>query len=183
MKLDVWSDFQCPYCLTYWTDVQPNIVSTFIASGQVQLIYHDYTFIGPESLAAAVAARCADQQGKFWEYHDLLYANQGKENSGAFSADRLASLASMAGLDVGTWTTCLADPAVSAADQAGTEQGKALGVDGTPTLFVNGTKVNGFDFLSISTAIEGALTSPTPGTTSTPGRTPGTSPASASATP
>ncbi len=164
VTLDVWSDFQCPFCEQFWTASEPRLVSTFVATGQVRLVYHDFTFIGPESLDATVAARCADRQGRFWPYHDLLFANQGKENSGAFSADRLATLAGMAGVDLATWRQCLDDPSVSQAVDQETDQGRAAGVTGTPAVFVNGTKVAGFDFLTVSAAIETAL----PGTRSAP---------------
>jgi protein-disulfide isomerase len=163
VKLDVWSDFQCPGCLQFWTSIEPNIVSTFVASGQVQLVYHDFTFIGPESLAAAVGANCADKQGKFWPYHDLLYANQGNENSGAFSQDRLASMAVQAGLDSTAWTTCIADPAVSQAVKDETAAGQKAGVKGTPTLFVNGTNLPSFGYEVVSAAIRTALAAASPG--------------------
>src|SRR5689334_3502866 len=63
VKLEVYSDFQCPNCELFWTTVEPTVVKDEVATGRAQLIYHDFSFIGPESLAAAVAARCADQQG------------------------------------------------------------------------------------------------------------------------
>jgi protein-disulfide isomerase len=172
--LDVWSDFQCPYCEQFWTASEPVIVRTFIETGQVRLVYHDFTFIGQESLDAAIAARCADRQGRFWQYHDLLFANQGQENSGAFSHDRLAALAAMADLDVATWQSCLSDDSVAQAITSETTQGQGLGVTGTPALFVNGAKVTGFDFPTVQAAIEGAL----PGTPS-PGSSASAAPASA----
>jgi protein-disulfide isomerase len=162
VTLDVWSDFQCPYCLAFWTSSEPEIVTSFVATGQVRLVYHDFAFIGQESLDAAVAARCADEQGKFWPYHDLLYANQGTENTGHFSADLLTNLASQAGLDVGAWQSCLDDPSIAAAVTQETAQGRASGVSGTPTLFVNGTKLADFYFPTVSSAIEAALSGPSP---------------------
>ena len=162
VTVDVWSDFQCPACLQFWTTIEPKVVSTFVATGQARLVYHDYTFIGPESLDAAVAARCADQQGKFWQYHDLLYANQGKENSGAFSRDRLAAMAAQAGLDILPWTTCLSDPSISQAVQAETKAGRQAGVSGTPTVMVNGKTLASFDYTTISNAIQAALAAASP---------------------
>ncbi len=157
VTLDVWSDFQCPFCEQFWTASEPRIVSTYVATGQVRLVYHDFTFIGQESLDAAVAARCADRQGRFWQYHDLLFANQAKENSGAFSADRLAAMAGTAGLDVGEWQHCLADESVSQAITQETNVGRSTGVNGTPAIFVNGVKATGFDFPTVASAIDAAL--------------------------
>ena len=170
VKMDVWSDFQCPFCNQFWTTVEPKLVSTYVAPGEVQLIYHDYTFLGQESIDAAIAARCADRQGKFWEYHDYLYANQGTENSGAFAPPRLTQFAEAIGLNMTTWSACLQDPTVAAANQAETTQGQASGITGTPTILVAGVKVASYDYASISAAIDAALAkagvTPAPGTSS-----------------
>jgi protein-disulfide isomerase len=157
LTLEVWSDFQCPYCEQFWTLSEPGIVNQFVATGKVHLVYHDYTFLGQESLDAAVAARCADKQGRFWPYHDLLFANQGLENSGAFSSDRLTALAQQAGLDVDTWSNCRDDSTVLQAIQQETVAGSSQGVSGTPTLFLNGAKLSGFDYTSVTAAIQQAL--------------------------
>jgi protein-disulfide isomerase len=162
VKLEVYSDFQCPACLQFWTTIEPKVVADEVATGKAQLLYRDYTFIGPESLDAAVAARCADQQGKFWTYHDILYANQGRENSGAFSATRLTAMAQAVGLDMSTWTTCRSDASVSAAVQQETAAAQARGVIGTPTLFVNGAKLASYDLGTVDGAITAALGSSTP---------------------
>ncbi len=163
ITLDVWSDNQCPYCDRFWTSVAPGLISKYIQTGEARLVYHDYTFIGPESLSSAIAARAADQQGKFWPYHDLLFANQRTENSGAFSAARLADFARAIGLDMGTWTAALSDPTISQAIQQETAAGQALGINGTPTLFVNGVKVASFDLPTVSAAIDAARNSQAPG--------------------
>lgn len=162
VKLDVYSDFQCPNCEVFWTTIEPTIVRDEVATGRVQLVYHDFAFIGPESLSAAVAARCADRQGKFWPYHDLLYANQGRENSGGFSDARLVAMAQQAGLDTAAWSTCRADPAVTAAVQQELKDGQARGVNGTPMLFVNGTRLPSYDVATIQSAIDSAIGSSTP---------------------
>jgi protein-disulfide isomerase len=184
VKMDVWSDFQCPFCAQFWTTVEPKLVSTYVAPGDVQLIYHDYTFLGQESVDAAIAARCADRQGKFWEFHDYLYANQGTENSGAFAPARLTQFAEAIGLDMTAWSACLQDPTIAQANQAETVQGQASGISGTPTILVAGTKVAKYDYASISAAIDAALAkagvTPAPGSSGaspTTGSSPAASPA------
>jgi protein-disulfide isomerase len=162
VKLEVYSDFQCPNCELFWTSVEPTIVKDEIATGRAQLIYHDFSFIGPESLTAATAARCADQQGKFWPYHDILYANQGRENSGAFSDARLTQMATAVGLDTAAWTTCRADPASTAAVEQETSAGEARGVNGTPMVYVNGTKLASYDPATIKSAIAAAIGTASP---------------------
>jgi protein-disulfide isomerase len=156
VKIDVYSDFQCPNCLLFWEQIVPSLTTNDIATGKAQLIYHDFAFIGPESFAAADAARCADQQDKFWQFHDYLFANQGKENSGAYSDARLTQMATAIGLDTGTWSTCRNDPATDAAVRQETAAGQARGVNGTPTVFVNGTKLRSYDLATIEAAIAGA---------------------------
>jgi protein-disulfide isomerase len=153
VTIDVWSDFQCPFCEQFWTSVEPKLITTFIQPHTARLVYHDYTFIGPESKDAAVAARCADLQGKFWPYHDYLFANQGQENSGAFSAARLAEIATAVGVNLGLWRPCLTDPAIAQAIQQETAAGQAAGINGTPTVAVNGVKLAAFDFNTISAAV------------------------------
>jgi protein-disulfide isomerase len=162
VKLEVYSDFQCPACLQFWTTIEPRVVADEVATGKAQLVYRDYSFIGPESLNAAVGARCADRQGKFWAYHDILYANQGRENSGAFSDARLTAMAQAIGLDMSNWSTCRSDASVSAAVQQETAAGQAKGVNGTPTLFVNGSKLASYDLAAVEGAITSALGSSTP---------------------
>lgn len=170
VTLVVWSDFQCPVCRIFWTASEPQIAATYIATGKVRLVYRDRLVIGPESLDAAVAARCADRQGKFWTYHDYLYANQGAENSGAFSRSRLIAIAAAIDLDTSSFTSCLSDPSVAQAVQQENAAGVAAGVNGTPTLFVNGTLVGSYDFPTVAKAINAALAakgSPAPSATAT----------------
>jgi protein-disulfide isomerase len=155
VKIDVYSDFQCPNCLLFWEQVVPSLTTNDIATGKAQLIYHDFAFIGPESFAAAYAARCADQQDRFWPFHDYLFANQGHENAGAYSDARLTQMATAGGLDTDKWSTCRAAAATEAAVRQETAAGQARGVNGTPTVFVNGTKLPSYDLATIEAAIAG----------------------------
>jgi protein-disulfide isomerase len=87
-----------------------------------------------------VAARCADQQGKFWPYHDVLFANQAGENSGNYSRQRLQDMADAVGLDRTKFDACLSDNEISNAVQVETNQGLTR-ANGTPTLDFGGTNV------------------------------------------
>jgi protein-disulfide isomerase len=158
VKLDEWEDFQCPYCDQYTLDVEPHLISQYVTTGQLQITYHDYSFIGAESFSAAVAARCAGDQGQFWAYMEYLFSNQGAENGGTFNQAFFDRVATTLGLNQSTFDTCLSDPAKMSAVQAETNQGKQLGISGTPTLFVNGTQyTGGLNLSSISAAIDAAL--------------------------
>jgi protein-disulfide isomerase len=84
---------------------------------------------------------CANEQGKFWEMHSMLYANWNGENQGAFSDRRLQAMAESLGLDVNTFNSCINANKYEAEIQADFELGQQMGVSGTPTVFVNGNRV------------------------------------------
>ena len=103
----------------------------------------NFAFVGPESFAAAEASECAAEQGRFWEYRELLYRSQGAENSGAFSNDRLKALAPLAGLDAARFSACLDSGRYADGVRAETAEGRRLGIPGTPTILVDGQIVKG----------------------------------------
>jgi protein-disulfide isomerase len=109
-------------------------------------VYRHYAFLGDrtplnESLAAAEATECASEQGKFWEYHDLLFQRQGPENAGVFSRDNLKAWAPLVGLDAAKFGQCLDSGKYGDAVKAETNEGSRLGVRGTPSIFVDGKQV------------------------------------------
>ncbi|WP_028933102.1 DsbA family protein [Pseudonocardia spinosispora] len=138
-----WADFQCPFCALFAHDTAPMLIDQYVRTGKVRLEWRDFAFLGPESRAAAAAARAAGRQGKFWEYHDVLYAQQKSENSGALTSAYLTGIAGQLGLDQRRFAADMADPAIAkqvAADQA---EGGRLGVTGTPTVIINGDLMSG----------------------------------------
>lgn len=164
VTVDVWADYQCPYCAVFSEQTQPQLVTAYVVTGQAKIVFHDFAFLGQESTDAAVAATCAEQQGKFWPYHDYLYANQGAvENEGTFSSARLSQIAVAVGLDQATFNTCTSDTATVQAVTQEHTQGIGAGVVGTPTIFVNSQKQPGYDLASIEAAIKTALGNSTPG--------------------
>lgn len=88
-----YSDFQCPFCGKFARDTEPKLVEKYVRDGTLRIEWRDFPYLGQESANAAFAARAAQEQGKFWEYHDLLYENQESANSGAFSDEKLLDLA------------------------------------------------------------------------------------------
>jgi protein-disulfide isomerase len=121
--------------------------------GKVRLVYHDDPIGGPAPLAAAIAVRCANEQGRFWSYHDLLVANPSSDTTGVPWATRLAQLASSDGMDVSSWTRCLGDVSIAQVIQADAAAGAARGVSSVPSLFLNGTKLPSSDLNSLTAAI------------------------------
>ncbi|MEK7647106.1 MAG: thioredoxin domain-containing protein, partial [Patescibacteria group bacterium] len=80
-----YSDFQCPFCGRFFHTTLSEFKENYIKTGQAKFIYRDFAFLGQESIDAAAAAKCAGDQGKFWDYHDYLFSHQSGENQGNFS--------------------------------------------------------------------------------------------------
>jgi protein-disulfide isomerase len=177
VTIEVWSDFQCPACGSFAKSIEPDLIEEYVRPGDVRLVYRDNAFIDGgaadgESQQAALAARCAGEQGKFWQYHDYLFENQGGENEGAFRRERLDQIATAVGLDMGAYGTCMASDALKQAIKAETAQGKAAGVTSTPTLAINGVlqKAGALPMTELRPLIDAELAkaSPAPGASATP---------------
>jgi protein-disulfide isomerase len=142
VTIDEWADFQCSACGQFVRVTEPQLLSTYIAKGQVSLVFHEFAFLGPESSWAAEAAECAAVQGKFFEYHDKLFASQAGENRGAFSKDSLKRFGVELGLGA-AFAACVDSGQYAQNVRDETKVGEGLGVTATPTLFVNGRKIEG----------------------------------------
>lgn len=139
LHLEVFEDPQCPACGVFTTRIEPLLKAGPVARGEVLLTYRDMVFLGPESVDAAAAMRVAEAlDGSFWPYHDVLYANQLEPETGGFSRDRLATMAEAVGLEREAFLAELEDPGYRAAVLAETADARALGVDRTPTLRIDG---------------------------------------------
>lgn len=101
------SDFQCTNCRRFATQTEPQIIRDYVDSGKVNIVFMHFPVFGPDSVTAAMASMCANEQGMFWEFHDHLYENQGMENSGWADADAMKAFASDLGLDRGKFGSCL----------------------------------------------------------------------------
>ena len=130
-------DFQCPFC----KEVQPTfneLLSQY--DGKIKLVHKDLPLdsLHPRARQAAEAARCAYEQGKFWDYHDKLYTNSPKA-----SADDLKSFAKEVGLNVDSFDRCFVSGKYKAVVQQDLNEGAQLGLTGTPTFFINGREISG----------------------------------------
>lgn len=126
------SDFQCSFCKKFWADTLPKLKETYFKKGQVRFIYRHFAILGKHSMQAAQAAECAGEKGKFWEYHDKLFANQG-----AFTEARLKQYARELGLRDPAFGQCLASGKYVKKIEGETAVAAFLGARGTPTFFVN----------------------------------------------
>lgn len=98
ITLVLYVDFQCPFCGKFFAETEQTALANYVKDGKVKLVSRDFAFLGDESLKAAEAARCAGDQGKFWEYHDYLFTHQKGENQGNFSNLNLKTFAKELGL-------------------------------------------------------------------------------------
>src|SRR5262249_54795509 len=130
------SDFQCPYCLRAHP-VVTQVLNTY--GDRVRLVYRHYPLEGhPDARPAAEASACAAEQGKFWEYHDRLFAEQQH-----LAATDLKKLAGQLGLDSGKFDVCFEKHRYAGDVDADIAAGNDAGVDGTPAFFINGRPVSG----------------------------------------
>jgi protein-disulfide isomerase len=131
------SDFQCPYCKKAETTMK-DLLTKY--NGRVKLAFRDFPLraLHPQAQVAAEAARCAGEQGKFWEYHDALYADQSK-----LDEPGLVEHARSLGLDEKSFQSCLKAGKFKSQIEQDVQEGSKAGVAGTPGFFINGIFVNG----------------------------------------
>ena len=142
VTIEEWADFQCPACRAFAINVEPQLRTAYIATGKVRFVFQNFAFLGIESDWAAQAAECAAAENRFVDYHDRLYARQAAENSGAFSKANLKKIGAELGI-AGQFAACVDSSAYAAKVRDSRSAGQAKGVQATPTLFINGTKIEG----------------------------------------
>ncbi len=111
----------------------------YVEGGTLRIEWRDFPYLGQESLNAAIAARAAQEQGRFWEYHDLLYRNQ----PGGFPEEKLVGLAREAGLDAQRFEADLASGEHEQIVTGDFREGQQRGISGTPTFVINGRVLSG----------------------------------------
>jgi protein-disulfide isomerase len=140
-------DFQCPYCKTVQSTYQ-ELLKRY--NGKVRLVHKDLPLdaIHPQARQAAEAARCAGDQGKFWEYHDTLYANSPKA-----AVEELKAYAKQVGINVASFEQCFTSGKYKGLVQRDLSEGAQLGLTGTPTFFINGREMSGAQPVEAFTAV------------------------------
>jgi protein-disulfide isomerase len=145
--IELYSDFQCPACRMFVTQELHRLVADFVVPGTVRIEAKDVAFLGrgqpDESLELAAGAACAAEQGRYWQFHDLVFWNQGRENQGDHDAAFIARVADAAEVDRATWDACLARTDLRSPITSRTQAAAAAGVHSTPTLMVNGQPLVG----------------------------------------
>jgi protein-disulfide isomerase len=145
--MEVYSDFQCPACKLLVTTQLPSLYNDFVTTGVLRVEARDIDILGRaspnESLELAVGAACAAEQDRYWQFHDLAFWNQGRENQGDHNAAFLARVAVAAGVDQAAWEACIARDDLRTAVDTATRAALAAGINQTPTLVVNGEALVG----------------------------------------
>ncbi len=141
------SDFQCPFCRAFWRQTLPKLEKNYIDTGKVKFVYRDFPLaqIHPTAQKAAEAAECAEEQNKYWEYHDKVFEEQEKQGQGTvqFTAADLKQWAADLGLDTAKFNKCLDSGKYQSEVEKDMQDGISVGVSGTPAFFINGIPVSG----------------------------------------
>ncbi len=139
------SDFHCGFCGKFAAETLEPLLQNY--DGKVRLVYRDYPFQTQGSLTAALAGQCMNDQGKFWEFHDLTFKNQQ-----ALTREQFITYAQQLNIDVATFTTCLDTQQHLPEVSKDVTEAQALGVNGTPAFFVNGRFISGAQAYSVFAA-------------------------------
>lgn len=127
------SDFQCSFCKRFWVETLPRLKEAYLDTGKARFIYRHFAILGKHSEQAALAAACAQEQGRFWEYHDQLFRNQGGL---AFTEAKLKQYSDDIGLNAGVFGTCLGTGKYREKVERETAAAVNLGGRGTPFFIV-----------------------------------------------
>lgn len=137
LVMNIWTDFQCPFCQRHFAETEPSINDEYVTSGKVRLVFRDLPIVQlhPNAPAAHLAAHCVADQGAplFWAMYDKLFGSQGEWQSLADPQPVFERIAGEAGADVDAWKTCVAAKAKEPQIQASIKEAAALGLDGTPS--------------------------------------------------
>ena len=131
-----WGDYQCTFCYKFHQNTLNTINEQYIKNGKVQLIFKDFPLNGPDSFLAAEATYCAEDQGKYWQYHNELYNNWGGEKTGWITRESLDVFAITINLNLDEFNACLDDQKYQKRVKTLYEFGKEIGIDATPSFLV-----------------------------------------------
>jgi protein-disulfide isomerase len=135
-------DYQCPACAAFFSQDQPTLIKNYVDPGKISFTFVPFSFIGAESIAAAQAAYCAGDQGKYWQYHDQLYNDQHGENQGYFSTSRLEGYAQTIGLNMDQFKQCFEGGKYKDKVQSDYNYAVSKNVNSTPSFLVDGQLVD-----------------------------------------
>lgn len=144
IHMEVYSDFQCSACSIFAQQVEPAVIEQYVEPGHVYIIYRQFPILDRgtnESRQSANASMCAAEQDRFWDYHDMLFANLRGVNVGSFTERRLIAFADALDMDSDAFSACLRENRYQNVISEDVTMGQQLGITGTPSVFVNGTQI------------------------------------------
>jgi protein-disulfide isomerase len=153
-------DYQCPACGQFARDFKPGVELALVETGRAKFVFYDFPLVDahPSAFLAARAARCAEDQGRFWEYHDELFRQQSRWSIELDPSNAFLSYSEQLGLDVGAFRACLASDRHADLVTANLRLAEAMGVPRTPTILVNAggqtREPPGWDAAAIAQTIE-----------------------------
>ncbi len=140
----VYADFRCPFCERFYTQTEKQLIADYVNTDKARFIFRNFAFLGQQSIWASEAAECAAEQDKYWEYYNWLFSNQAPESDlDYYSKANLTKYAGKVGLNTAQFTSCLNSDKYAKRVADDSASGRAVGVTGTPTTFVNGQKIVG----------------------------------------
>lgn len=138
------ADFRCPFCEQWFRTIEPSLMTDYVNTGKVKFYFRNYAFLGPASTLAAEAGECANDQGKFWAFHDYMYKHQPDEtDTSMYTVNNLSQIAGNLGMDQSQFQSCLSSKKFASNVAQDLQDGQTAGVSGTPTTFINGIPVVG----------------------------------------
>ena len=150
-------DYQCTYCHLFHENTKDTILQQYVETGKVNFVFRDFPLNGPDSVLAAEGSYCADDQGKYWQYHDELYKNWAGEKTGWVNQKSLDKFATTVGLDLDKFDKCISDKKYEQKVLDNQKFGEKIGIDGTPSFIIFGgkgiTKIVGAQPMSVFTQI------------------------------
>lgn len=131
-----WGDYQCTFCFLFHNDTLEHIKTHYVDTGILRIVFKDFPLNGPDSVLAATASHCANDQSKYWEYHDILYNNWGGEKTGWITHEILYSFADQIGLDKPLFVSCVNEQTYTLHVESLYESGRDVGIDATPSFLI-----------------------------------------------
>jgi protein-disulfide isomerase len=139
-----YADYRCPFCGTFSRDTMPKLVEEYVDAGKLRIEWRDLPIFGEESIGAAVAARAAGNQGKFWEYHDAIFAAAPERGHPPLPREKLLEFAEKVGVpDLAKFTSDLDDKTLHDQVKFDVAEAAALGAASTPVFLINETPIAG----------------------------------------
>jgi len=135
------ADFQCPHCAQFAWQVEPLIRDSLVNTGKARYVFYEFPLAFKWSWLSARSGRCANEQGKFWEYHEIVFARQTDWGFEKDPVDKLTGYAQSVGMDAGKFEQCVRSDKYQLEVSESAQLAQSLGVQGTPTLFVNGRNI------------------------------------------